>query len=140
MPRKSHPARKVKPRAQTAGKKGARYRVGEIAFCGHRFVVWVDPSLKIEGHCDPETGEIVLRPQAADRMAETLVHEVLHGVIDASGLGWLLRRRFKMTAAQLEEFEEDVIRVLSPALFSALRGAGWLRLPTLLRRARHRNS
>lgn len=139
MPRKPRSARKVVKSTPVVG-KGARYRVGEIEFSGHRFVVWVDPKLKIEGLCDFASGEIVLRPQVADRMAETLMHEVLHATIDASGLGWLLRRRFRMSESQRDAFEEDVIRVLSPALFASLRGAGWLRFPRLPRPARHHKS
>jgi hypothetical protein len=134
-------ARKVKIPPSPSTRKGAKYKVGKpIDICGQDFQVWVDPKFPIEGECDHSTGTITLQPQAPARMAETLIHEALHAMIEACGLKWLLRERFKLSASAMAKLDEDMIRVLAPALHSTLRRAGWLRLPTLLQKSRHRRA
>lgn len=63
------------------------------------------------GFCDTKQLKIHVDPAQADGMArETLLHEILHAVADATGLadGW-------------GDDEESTIRRLSPALLQVLR-------------------
>ncbi len=121
------PRKVVHPKPQK--KRVLEQRAGSIDVCGQRFAIEIYSSLEIEGECDYANGVLRLRRQAPDRMADTLLHEVLHAIFDASGMGWLLRGRFQLSKARYDALEENMIRMLCPALHSTLRNAGWLRLP-----------
>ena len=120
-----------KTRSRVAGRK----REARVDVCGQVYDIIVDPKLKLDGEASFEDGQIVLKPSAYWRMVDTLLHELLHGLIDASGLGWQMRRRLKMSLAQWREFEETfIVRPMTPALLATLKSAGMLRVPTFLRR------
>jgi hypothetical protein len=117
--------------------------IPRLKVCGQVYRVVVDPDLELEGSCEYITGEIRLREMPATRrMLDTLVHEIIHAILDACGMGWQIRQRLKMTQAQWRAFEEDfIVRPMTPALLVTLEEAGWLALPKLpTRRAgkRHR--
>lgn len=62
--------------------------------------------------------KILLSPGLApDLLAETVLHEVLHAIVDAAGLGDELVD--KGTEAKLDE--EDIVRRMAPVLLSVLR-------------------
>lgn len=106
-----------------------------VDICGQLYDVVIDPDLKTEGLCDFDATTISLSPKAFWRMVDTYLHELLHGLIDGSGMGWQMRRRLKMTKAQWHEFEETfIVRPMTPALLATLKNAGMLRLPTFLRK------
>lgn len=111
-----------------------------IDICGQRYRIVIYSVLECQGFCDYDEGVIRLRRSAPDRMMDTLLHEVLHGIFEASGLGWLIRSAFKLTKARFDSFEEDMIRLLAPSLLSTLRNAGWLHLPRLPASKRHRRA
>lgn len=64
------------------------------------------------GNCDQRSLTILVEPdQAAGQMADTMMHEVLHAVVDMVGLG----------SEWGSEKEEAVVTRLSPALLDVLR-------------------
>lgn len=87
-----------------------------------------------EGVCHHTDNLIEVAEQAEDRMADTLLHEIMHAAIEASGHRRTIRTKHRLTREEWDDLEEDVIRALAPVLLSALRRAGWLRLPKLSRR------
>ncbi len=126
-------------RKKMEGERVLERRWGKpVDILGQRYRLEVYSHIEVEGECDPHAGVIRLRRQATDRMTDTLIHEILHGIFDGSGLGWQLRQRLKLTRSKYDALEEDMIRVLAPALLSILRGAGWLRVPGLPATQRHR--
>lgn len=91
--------------------------------------------MKIDGLCDFDSNTITLSPRGYWRMVDTYLHELLHGLIDGSGLGWQMRKRLKMSKAEWHAFEEDfIVRPMTPALLATLKNAGMLRLPAFLRK------
>lgn len=116
-------------RAKAPTKRVLEQRAGSIDVCGQRYAIEIYTVLESQGECDYEAATIRLRRQAPDRMADTLIHEVLHAILDAAGIGWTMRGRFKLSKRAYDKFEEDFVRMMTPALLSTLRNAGWLRLP-----------
>lgn len=87
-----------------------------------------------EGMCHHTENLIEVAEQAEDRMADTLLHEVMHAALEASGHRHVIRTKHRLTREEWHALEEDVIRALAPTLLSTLRRVGWLRLPKLSRR------
>ncbi len=104
-----------------------------VNICGQRYRIRVDTAYdpkKIEGSCEWSNNLIELMVQAEDRMHDTLIHEIVHAITDASGLKWAIANRFrKLTKKDRADLDEMLCRLLSPALLGALRDAGWLKLP-----------
>lgn len=118
------------------------------AFGGQVFRVVEDNDMHPEGMCIPQENLIKLRTIASDgdpiaywRLVDSWLHETLHGLIETSGMGWAIRRHLKMTKKVYEAFEEDfLVRLLTPALLSWLVTGGWLVLPPLPGKPRHRKA
>lgn len=128
-------AARKKVRSSRRVKKARRKPDARVDICGQVYDVIVDPDLKIDGECDYAQNVIRVSPQAFWRMVDTLLHEALHALIDASGLGWQMRQRLKMSKAQWRAFEEDfIVRPMTPALLATLKNAGMLRAPAFLRK------
>lgn len=87
-----------------------------------------------EGMCHHTENLIEVAEQAEDRMADTLLHEIMHAAIEASGHRHAIRTKHRLTREEWLVLEEDIVRALAPVLLSSLRRAGWLRLPKLSRR------
>lgn len=128
-------AARKKVRASRRIRKTRRKPNARIDICGQEYDVIVDPDLKIDGECSYYENVLRLSPMAFWRMMDTLLHEALHALIDASGMGWAMRQRLKMSKAQWRAFEEDfIVRPMTPALLATLKNAGMLRVPTFLRK------
>lgn len=126
-------------RKKVVSGKGRRPRCrkpsARVDICGQVYDVVIDPEMKGHGECDFDRNLISLSPKAFWVMVDTYLHELLHGLIDASGLGWQMRKRLKMSKAQWHVFEEDfIVRPMTPALLATLKNAGMLRAPTFLRK------
>lgn len=116
-------------------KQPRRKPSARVDICGQDYDIIVDPDLKIDGECSYSENVIRVSPQAYWRMIDTYLHELLHALIDASGLGWQMRQRLKMTKAQWRAFEEDfIVRPMTPALLATLKNGGLLRAPAFLRK------
>lgn len=96
-----------------------------VDVCGQEYEIVVDPNLKIDGECSFSENIIRIKPGMAFwRSMDTILHELLHAIFDASGLGWTMRQRLKMSKAEWHKFEEDfIIRPMTPALLSTLKSA-----------------
>ena len=129
-------ASRKKVRAARRVAKKPRVRPdARVDICGQEFDVVIDPDLEIDGLCEHSECRIKLSPRAFWRMVDTYLHELLHGLIDTSGLGWAMRRRLKMSKAEWHAFEEDfIVRPMTPALLATLKNAGMLRVPAFLRK------
>lgn len=108
-------------------------RLGTIEVCGIRYSLVLAteeerPDLVDRwGVLDPETCEITLHDgMTADRFENTIVHEILHACFDASGMSTYLTSNLKR-GVSIHDVEEQLIRGLTPALITALRGAKLLR-------------
>jgi hypothetical protein len=129
--------RKAKaPRVALAGK---RKLCKPVDICGQRYRVLLDDeydSKKNEGQCTWADNLIELLAQAPDRVHDALMHEIVHAVNDASGLKWAIANRFpKLTLKERRALDEMLCRFLAPALLATLRNAGWLKLPSVARKA-----
>lgn len=115
--------------------------IRKLNIYGLHYTVIVDPDLELEGSCETSTLEIRIKEYAYRRMLDTLVHEIVHAMLDASGMGWAMRQRLRMSLKQWQAFEEDfIVRPLTPVLLTTLENAEWLRLPRLpTRRGRKRH-
>lgn len=112
-----------------------------IDVCGQTYVAKVFEELILEGGCVLDDNEISVRRAALDRMEVTLVHELLHAILDASEMGWQIRSELGLTRKQWEKFEEDfIVRPLAPALYATLKRAGMLVIPKLPSPTRHRRA
>lgn len=128
-------AARKKVRSSQRVKQVRRKPVARVDICGQDYDIIVDPDLKIDGECSYSENVIRVSPQAYWRMVDTYLHELLHALIDASGLGWQMRQRLKMTKAQWRAFEEDfIVRPMTPALLATLKNGGMLRAPSFLRK------
>lgn len=63
------------------------------------------------------------------RLRDALVHELFHALSEATGLRCWLKKitRGRARAEKTWELEEDVIRILTPALITTFQSAGLLR-------------
>lgn len=117
-------------------RKKARKVCEPIDLAGQRYEVVSKDHLEgnLEGQCLYDENLIELLEAAEDRMADALLHEMGHGVLDAGGGKHLIRSKHRLSVAKYSALEEDFIRALVPGFLSALRAAGWLKLPKLSRR------
>lgn len=86
-----------------------------------------------EGVCLHEEGMIYIREMPSKpRMYDALIHELLHAVIDTSGIGTLLSNNMKR-GSKWDELEEQLVRILTPHIITTLRNARLLkgRLPPI---------
>lgn len=129
------PSSRKKVVSRRTAKPRRRKPSSRVDICGQLYDVVIDPDLKIDGECSFSENVIRLSPQAFWRMVDTYLHELLHGLIDGSGLGWQMRKRLKMSKAQWHAFEEDfIVRPMTPALLATLKNAGMLQIPAFLRK------
>jgi hypothetical protein len=82
-----------------------------------------------EGLTDFHAGRIYIRDRGDNptRMLSTLVHEILHASLEASGVVRLIRSYARAFGRDESDVEEDLVAALSPVLVTALRSAGLLR-------------
>ena len=82
-----------------------------------------------EGLTDFHAGRIYIRDRGDNptRMLSTLVHELLHASIEASGVVRLIRSYALAFELDESDVEEDLVAALSPVLVTALRSAGLLK-------------
>lgn len=81
-----------------------------------------------EGAHDPQGGCIYIHDkwlQGADahRARETIAHEIVHALLDASGVRVKLRTLLGVSDARWEEIEEEIVLMLTPAYLSSLASA-----------------
>ncbi len=104
-----------------------------ITVCGFRDlrVVAVD-RMSGAGDYMERTGLIRVKFSERTYMEDTLFHEVTHAAWDACGLGMMLHRKWGhlLTMAQLDDLEEDILVLQTPALLGTLKQAGWLTMPS----------
>lgn len=104
-----------------------------LEICGQRYEVWVDREyhpLKLEGACTWTENRIDVLEQSYDRMLDTLIHEVLHAMTDASALKWTIHELFpKLSLQERRRLDEAFCRFAAPAMLSCFRSAGMLNPP-----------
>ena len=105
---------------------------GKIDICGHRYkVILVEEGalgeVEQDGECNFEAGTITLRsrPDHPTRVLDSFFHEVCHACFEGNGLQTYLRSVLR-NRRQVDQVEEQIIRMLVPALVPALRSAGLL--------------
>jgi hypothetical protein len=94
--------------------------VGELNVCGLVYRVYVasgDESSELsegdDGACVCAQGKILVRSSISpSRKRDTLVHEIAHAFLEASGLREFLKTRVK---GDYDSFEEALIRLFVPA-------------------------
>jgi hypothetical protein len=94
--------------------------VGELNVCGlvyRVFVASADESAELtgddDGACATASGEIFVRASLSpSRKRDTLVHEIAHAYLEASGLREFLKTKVK---GDYDAFEESFIRLLVPS-------------------------
>lgn len=103
-----------------------------IEICGLKYRVLfrnedTDPGMKGNwGYFNAETQTITLHPDNLEtRALDTLVHEIMHAIFDAQGIETYLSTQLKK-GCKVKEAEEQIIRLLTPALITSLRSAGLL--------------
>ena len=116
-----------------------------LSICGLTYrVVFVTPgkgppgwTKGQEGECNCDRGIIYLAARLRSnptRLRDAFVHEVCHAISEGTGLRrWLKKlvparaRRAKASSDALYELEEDVVRIVTPALCAALESAGLIK-------------
>lgn len=86
--------------------------------------------LEHDGWADTDSNTIFLKEgMPPTRMRDTLVHEIAHAWLEASGLGEMLQSSFK--GADFESFEEQLIRVAVPSILQLVQdnGTSLVRVP-----------
>lgn len=69
------------------------------------------------GHCDTAKNEIWINSKdCRESRIDTWFHEHLHAIITAYGIDHVLCNRIGITEERWYDFEEDLIRLLVPAL------------------------
>lgn len=80
----------------------------------------------VEGFTDPTNATILIcNGISKDRVLDTLLHEMLHAALEASGAQHVFDSNVKGGEAKQMQFEETVVRMLTPCLLRALISAGW---------------
>jgi hypothetical protein len=83
---------------------------------------------ELDGLTDLEGACIYVASQLrGERLTHTIVHEILHAILDASGAGRLLWTLAELQKRDDGEVEEDFVRMVTPMLITALRSARLLR-------------
>lgn len=75
------------------------------------------------GSHDPSTGRIEINTDMVSEatvVRETIVHEAVHAFICDSGARHMLQSALGYSESKYEDFEEGLVRALTPALLSAL--------------------
>lgn len=103
---------------------------GKVIVCGIDYKVYftsqdITPQLRgLDGLADMNAGIIYLAEcDNPTRSLDTLVHELLHTIFEASGLAQHLRQNLKK-GVKISDFEEQLIRILTPSLIVTLKSAG----------------
>lgn len=97
-------------------------RPNRLRVCGHDYrITWPKRiranAMECRGLCLPRTLRISVVP--GPDQADTLVHEILHGIWAHSGIEAALRK------APRAEWEEIIIGLTTPHLREALKSIGW---------------
>lgn len=111
---------------------GLSYRVVVVRGKGPK-----DWNRRYEGMCDPGAGVIYISSRLLrnpSRLLDTLIHEICHGLAEGTGLRrWLAKLVPGKPSARrrrlIGELEEDVVRILTPAIITAFQSAGMLWKP-----------
>lgn len=107
---------------------GLRYRT---RFVSKREMKKVAGDPECEGLTDFDNGIIYLAKalrKNKTRLRDTLFHEALgHALLDSSGIGHWLKKRFRLKEGRWHRFQEYFIRFHTPALISALKSLGVLK-------------
>jgi len=107
-------------------------KLGKVQVCGLDYSIKVSngdetPALKgNEGITDYATCTIFLSDTLPEtRALDTLVHEIIHAIFEASGADNYLKTKWRK-GIKGAEVEEHLIRLLTPALITSFRSAGLL--------------
>ena len=97
-----------------------------------------DEDLPEEAITHTEATTIAVRDTISDsRKEDCLIHEVvIHAIMEASGIGRILKEKYAFKDKEWDDFEEDLARLYSPAILSTLKTNGWLKLPKIPVRGR----
>lgn len=76
---------------------------------------------KLYGVTLPRDCEIWINAEDGEEARrDTWLHEHLHAILDAYGIRYTLRSQLGITGDKWEEFEEELVRLLTPALRQTL--------------------
>lgn len=107
----------------------------KIVICGQRYSIFSVKKGEVKGMGRAEGMTIVSKNviyikerllKNPDRFMDTLIHEILHALFDASGLGFWLKEKYQFTEEGWFKFQEKVIRFQTPALLSTLASLGFI--------------
>lgn len=94
---------------------------------------WFEDKAPEEAVTHNEASTIAVRDDISDsRKEDCLIHEVLiHAIMEASGIGGVLKKKYAFKDKDWDDFEEDLARLYTPALLSTLKVNGWIKLPEI---------
>jgi len=94
-----------------------------LSICGLEYKVVYASSddvpelIENDGHTSCATNTIYIRANLAPcRKRDTLLHEILHAFLEASGIDHFLGTTFKGDPKEYERFEETLIRLVVPSI------------------------
>lgn len=104
--------------------------------CGRKVAVWLGDADEVEllqtaeGAAHGPTGTIIVDAAlSADGAEETLIHEEMHLMFDYSGASHIVREELGITPEKWGPVEENLIRLLAPAILNSWRKMGRLKMP-----------
>lgn len=104
-------------------------KLGTINVAGIEFTVYTGTAAERDildnafGYCDRQHAEIWLREGLSPSLqANTILHEIIHGVYEHSGVSKFVEHSLK-DGVDKDEFEETLIQLLVPHLLPALADA-----------------
>lgn len=123
--------------------------VRRLSICGLEYRVVFASAVEVpaladnEGWTSTETNTIYLDASVPrTRLRDALVHEVLHAVLEASGLGSLLATALKQSSQAYEDFEETLVRLAVPHVLRLIEenGKALIEPPRVLARTQARSA
>lgn len=110
-----------------------------LSICGLEYKVVYASSddvpelIENDGHTSCSTNTIYIRTNlTVSRKRDTLLHEILHAFLEASGIDHFLGHALKGEAKEYERFEETLIRLVVPSILRLVEenGGALLDVPT----------
>lgn len=107
-------------------------QLATLNVCGMTYRVMLASSIErpaleeSEGECDADEGVIYLRASLArnrTRLRDTLIHELVHAFVDATGLAYVLKGKLK-ESRDWEDVEETIARVATPHIVQLVEANG----------------
>jgi hypothetical protein len=121
---------------------GGSFVTQRLSICGLEYrVVYassddVPELIENDGHTSCSTNTIYIRTNlSSSRKRDTLLHEILHAFLEASGIDHFLGHALKGDPKEYERFEETLIRLVVPSILRLVEenGAALLDIPATVK-------